>query len=77
MMWYKLAQTNLLNCSPSSILNLINNFDDINQLYMFDMGTEHDANRLQVQKLRGKKYKLNFILHAFNQMADALEDNYE
>jgi hypothetical protein len=73
MGWYKFAQLHAMKCSPVNLKKLLQ-FDTAGQTYLFDMGEEHSAIQKHIERLGGKRYKIQFLLNTFHKMLVDLND---
>lgn len=68
MGWYKFAQLHAMKCSPVNLKKLLQFSHTPGQSYLFEMGDEHSTMQRHIEKLGGKKYKLQFLLNTFDVM---------
>ena len=74
MQWYKFAQLHAMKCSPVNLKKLLQFAHTPGQSYLFEMGEEHSAMQKHIDRLGGKRYKIQFLLNTFGAMLADLED---
>lgn len=74
MGWYKFAQLHAMKCSPVNLKKLLQFAHTPGQAYLFEMGEEHSAMQKHIERLGGKRYKIQFLLNTFDAMLTDLDD---
>jgi hypothetical protein len=64
-----------MKCSPFNIKKILDSSHEYGDQYLFDLGDEHSTFISSVEKLKGKRYKLYFLLNCFAEMAQSIGES--